>query len=119
MARGLVIVDIQNDYFPGGANPLDGPEAAAAQAARLLARFREHGEPLVHMQHVWDAPDAAFMAPGTAGVEIHESVAPRPGEAVIENARVYAPQAARSPFPLLYRRRVTWPFFWRRKSSGN
>jgi nicotinamidase-related amidase len=61
MARGLVIVDIQNDYFPGGANPLDGPEAAAAQAARLLSRFRQSGEPLVHMQHVWDAPDASFM----------------------------------------------------------
>jgi CIC family chloride channel protein len=41
------------------------------------------------------------------------------GEAVIENARVFAPHGARSPFPLLYRRRVTWPFFWRRKSSGN
>jgi CIC family chloride channel protein len=42
------------------------------------------------------------------------------GEAVIENARVFAPQASRtSPFPLLYRRRVTWPFFWRRRSSGN
>jgi nicotinamidase-related amidase len=84
MARGLVIVDIQNDYFPGGANPLEGPEAAAAQAARLLARFREGGEPLVHMQHIWDAPDAAFMAPGTPGVEIHGSVAPLPGETVIQ-----------------------------------
>jgi hypothetical protein len=40
------------------------------------------------------------------------------GEAVIENARAYAPHANRNPFPLLYRRRVTWPFFWRRKSSG-
>ena len=29
MTRALVVVDIQNDYFPGGANPLDGPEAAA------------------------------------------------------------------------------------------
>jgi nicotinamidase-related amidase len=84
MARGLVIVDIQNDYFPGGANPLEGPEAAAAQAARLLSRFRESGEPLVHMQHVWDAPDASFMEPGTRGVEIHEAVAPLPGETVIQ-----------------------------------
>jgi nicotinamidase-related amidase len=84
MARGLVIVDIQNDYFPGGANPLEGPEAAAAQAARLRSRFRESGEPLVHVQHVWDAPDASFMAPGTGGVEIHEAVAPLPGETVIQ-----------------------------------
>ena len=39
------------------------------------------------------------------------------GEAVIENARAYAPQATRSPFPLLYRRRVVWPFssFWRNR----
>ena len=36
------------------------------------------------MQHVWDAPDASFMAPGTRGVEIHEAVAPLPGETVIQ-----------------------------------
>jgi nicotinamidase-related amidase len=36
VARGLVIVDIQKDYFPGGAHPLEDPEAAAASAARLL-----------------------------------------------------------------------------------
>ncbi len=86
MSRALVIVDIQNDYFPGGAHPLVGPEAAAANAQQLLAAFRASGEPLFHVQHVWDAPDAAFMRPGTAGVEIHESVAPAPGEPVIRKA---------------------------------
>lgn len=34
-------------------------------------------------------------------------------EGVIENARAYAPHATRNPFPLLYRRRVAWPFFRR------
>ena len=76
MQRALVIVDIQNDYFPGGANPLDGPEAAAANAARLLQRFRAAGDQVVHLKHVWDAPDATFMRPGTPGVEIHDSVTP-------------------------------------------
>ena len=33
MTRALVVVDIQNDYFPGGGNPLDGPEAAAGKAS--------------------------------------------------------------------------------------
>ena len=38
------------------------------------------------------------------------------GEAVIENARAFAPAATRNPFPLLYRRRVTRPVqFWRRQ----
>jgi len=36
------------------------------------------------------------------------------GAAVIENARAYAPHAARDPFPLLYRKRVIWPFPFRR-----
>jgi nicotinamidase-related amidase len=86
MTRALVIVDIQNDYFPGGRNPLEGPEQAAAHARELLDAFRASGEPVVHIQHVWDAPDAAFMAPGTPGVEIHEKVRPADGETVFQKA---------------------------------
>jgi len=78
-----VIVDIQNDYFPGGAYPLEGPEEAARAARAVLDRFREGGEPVVHVQHVWDAEDAPFMRPGTAGIEIHDLVAPGPGEPVV------------------------------------
>jgi len=83
MGRALVIVDIQNDYFPGGAHPLVGPEAAAAAARRVLDDYRERGEAVVHVQHVWDADDVSFMKPGTAGIEIHESVAPHEGEPVV------------------------------------
>ncbi|HEX7299861.1 MAG TPA: cysteine hydrolase family protein [Solirubrobacteraceae bacterium] len=84
MARGLVIIDIQRDYFPGGAHPLVQPEAAAAAAGRVLAAFRTAGEPVVHVQHISQAPDADFMRPGTDGVEIHPLVAPMGGEPVIE-----------------------------------
>ncbi len=83
MSRALVIVDIQQDYFPGGANPLHEPEAAAGAAASVLEAFRASGEPVIHVQHVWDAPDAVFMRPGTPGIEIHPAVAPREGEPVI------------------------------------
>ena len=38
----------------------------------------------MHVQHVWDAAEASFMRPGTAGVEIHESVAPYEGEPVVQ-----------------------------------
>lgn len=84
MARALVIVDIQNDYFPGGAYPLHEPEAAAASAARALEVARGAGDLIVHVQHVWDAPDAEFMVPGTPGVQIHAAVAPQDGERVIQ-----------------------------------
>jgi nicotinamidase-related amidase len=86
MTRALVVVDIQNDYFPGGANPLDGPEAAAGKARSLLDSFRASGEPIVHVKHVWDAPDALYLRPGTPGGEINDAVRPEPGEAVVEKA---------------------------------
>jgi nicotinamidase-related amidase len=81
--RTLLIVDIQNDYFPGGAYPLVEPERAAAAARRALEAFRAAGDPVVHVQHVWDEPDAEFMRPGTTGVEIHPDVTPAAGETVI------------------------------------
>ena len=83
MSRTLLVIDIQNDYFPGGAFPLVEPERAAATAARLLAAFRAGGESIVHLQHVWDAPDAGFMKPGTPGVEINAAVTPADGETVL------------------------------------
>ena len=84
--KTLLIIDIQNDYFPGGAYPLVEPDAAARQASRLLGRFREVSEPVIHMQHVWDAPEAEFMRPDTDGVEIHDSVQPLADETVLTKA---------------------------------
>ena len=90
MARGLLIVDIQRDYFPGGAYPLVGSEDASAAAKQVLGRCREEGVPVVHLRHIWDAPDATFMRPGTEGVEIHPDVEPSEGE-----RRAAAPEARR------------------------
>ena len=60
MARALLLIDIQNDYFPGGAVPLHEMEAAAAQAARLLSHFRARGEPVIHVQHLSVRQGATF-----------------------------------------------------------
>jgi nicotinamidase-related amidase len=82
MTAALLIIDIQNDYFPGGTMELAGPGAAAAKAAALLAAFRKKSLPVVHMQHIATRPGATFFRPGTPGAEIHESVRPAPGETV-------------------------------------
>ena len=86
MARALVIVDIQNDYFPGGRCELVGPEQAAERASAVLEGFRERGEPVFHVQHLWEGDDAEYLAAGTPGVEIHESVRPAAGEPVTQKA---------------------------------
>src|SRR6185312_16775895 len=83
MKTALLIVDIQKDYFPGGAMQLVGSEAAAERAAALLASFRERGLPVVHIQHLAKRAGASFFVPGTRGAEIHARVAPAPGESVI------------------------------------
>jgi nicotinamidase-related amidase len=83
VTRLLLLIDIQRDYFPGGRRPLVDAHAAADAAARLLAAFRTTGERVVHVQHVWEGPDAAFFAPGTPGVEFDPRVAPDGEEHVI------------------------------------
>lgn len=84
MNTALVVIDIQKDYFPGGAMELSGSEAAAAKAGRAVSWFRERGWPVIHVKHLSVRPGAAFFVPGTPGVEFHPFVEPAPGEAVIE-----------------------------------
>jgi len=83
MPKGLILIDIQNDYFPGGKMPLVDIEKAAANAGRLLDAFRERGLPTFHIQHIFNDPNAPFFLPDTQGVEIHRSIAPEKGETVI------------------------------------
>ena len=82
--QALVIIDIQNDYFPGGKMELEGADAAAANAARAIEQFRSKRLPIVHVRHLATRPGATFFIPGTAGAEIHERVRPGSGERVIE-----------------------------------
>jgi nicotinamidase-related amidase len=84
MKSALIVIDIQNDYFPGGKMELEGSPEAGLQAAKLLAGFRAKGLPLVHIQHVSNRPGASFFLPDTEGVNIHASVAPRTGETVLQ-----------------------------------
>lgn len=75
----LVIVDIQQFYFPDGALPLAAPEAASANAAKLLAKFRAEGSPVVHVGH-----NAA------QGKDFHPDVMPLEGEVVVFKDEVNA-----------------------------
>ena len=80
----LVIIDIQNDYFPGGAMELEGSDAAAAKAAQTLKSFREKKLPVFHVRHLSTRPGSTFFLPGTQGAEIHAAVRPQGDEKVIE-----------------------------------
>jgi nicotinamidase-related amidase len=78
MKRALLLVDIQNDYFTGGAMQLVGMEAAAGKASTLLQFFRERSEPVYHVQHLSKRAGATFFLPVTQGAEIHPAFEPLP-----------------------------------------
>jgi nicotinamidase-related amidase len=79
----LLVIDIQAFYYPGGMLPLVEPEAASANARRLVEHFRKAGRPVIHVQHLpkgVDAPDPTGIDPQ---YRIHPDVLPRSGEVVI------------------------------------
>lgn len=83
MTTALVLIDLQNDYFPGGSMELVGSNSTVAQAQILLQLFRAHALPIFHVQHIATRSNATFFIPGTDGVTIHDSVRPAAGEVVI------------------------------------
>src|SRR5512147_680698 len=83
MKTSLLLIDIQNDYFPGGKMELVDPLEASKKANELLQCFREHGLHHVHIQHVATKPDATFLRPDGHGADIHDSVAHFVGEPLV------------------------------------
>lgn len=79
----LLMIDIQNDYFEGGAWELVGAKEAALQTQIILKQFRDKGLPIIHIQHVSLQPGAVFFLPNTEGTEIHELVTPLATEKVV------------------------------------
>ena len=86
MKECLLLVDLQNDYFPGGKMELVEAEKAATNAQLLLEAFRGRKWPIIHIQHISSRPGAGFFLPETKGVQINERVAPRSGEVIVEKS---------------------------------
>ena len=62
MPPALLLVDIQNDYFPGGKLVLPRMEAASENARKLLDRFRYQGLPTFHIRHTFLGKGPDFPA---------------------------------------------------------
>jgi len=78
----LIVIDLQNDYFKGGKWELEGIEAAATNAAKLLKNFRVKGLPVIHVRHEFPTENAPFFVPNSDGAKIHLSVHEAEGEPV-------------------------------------
>ena len=73
----LLLIDIQDFYFPGGKAALAEPEKAAANAALLLEHFRNSKQEVIHVRHNSEP-----------GGQIHKMVDPLSSEKVFSKNEV-------------------------------
>jgi nicotinamidase-related amidase len=73
----LLLIDIQDFYFPGGKLPLVEPEKAAQNAAKLLDWFRKEKLPVIYVRHNSEP-----------GGKINDIVKPLPNEKIFSKDAV-------------------------------
>ncbi|MBM3604199.1 MAG: cysteine hydrolase [Alphaproteobacteria bacterium] len=79
--RAIIVVDLQNEYWPDGGLPLENIEDAAANAARVIAHARKAGDLVVNVRH--EMPGGPVFLPGSNEAAIATAVAPAEDEPVI------------------------------------
>ena len=73
MKKALLVIDLQNDYFPRGKFPLWNTDVVLENIERAIARANAQGIPVIHIQHVAKGV-APFFNEGTPGADIHARI---------------------------------------------
>jgi nicotinamidase-related amidase len=76
VVKALLVIDLQNDYFPGGKFALWNTDATLRNIEGAIAMARAAGVPVIHIQHIADpaAGPAPFFVRDTPGADIHPRV---------------------------------------------
>ncbi|MBP9958555.1 MAG: cysteine hydrolase [Synergistaceae bacterium] len=76
MKKALLVIDLQNDYFPGGAFPLWNTDQTLENVLKAIEKAKRSNIPVIHIQHVADSKVgiAPFFNEGTEGVAIKSEV---------------------------------------------
>jgi nicotinamidase-related amidase len=85
MKKALLIIDVQNDYFPGGAFPLWNAEPTLNNIEQAIKQAQSKGIPVIHIQHIANSETgpAPFFNQGTEGVKVHRRILEAAPEAPI------------------------------------
>ena len=74
--RALIVIDLQNDYFPDGKYPLWNSEAVLDNCVAAIERAHALDMPVILVQHVADSSKgiAPFFNAGSKGVALHPRI---------------------------------------------
>jgi nicotinamidase-related amidase len=76
MKKALLIIDLQNDYFPGGKFPLWNTDVTLSNIEQAIKSAKAKEVPIVHIQHIAN-PEmgiAPFFNQETDGSKIHPRI---------------------------------------------
>jgi nicotinamidase-related amidase len=74
--RALLVIDLQNDYFPGGKFPLWNTETTLTNTEAAVLKARSKDIPVILIQHIADKSQgiSPFFNEGTSGADIHPRI---------------------------------------------
>jgi nicotinamidase-related amidase len=79
----LLVIDLQNEYLSTGKLPLVNIEQASANAVQVIARARENGTQVIHVQHIFANGELPVFEPNSNGIEFQKAVEPQTNEIII------------------------------------
>lgn len=73
MKQALIVIDIQNDYFPNGNYPLWNAEKVLSNTENAIASAIKQEMMIIYVQHIANPDKGAspFFNEGTTGVKLH------------------------------------------------
>ncbi len=74
MTKALLVIDLQNDYFPDGKFPLWNTDVVLQNIEQAIAKANAQGVPVIHIQHIAKQGMAPFFNAGTPGADIHPRI---------------------------------------------
>ena len=76
MKKALLLIDLQNDYFPRGKFPLWNTDVTLSNIEQAMKAAELKNIPIIHIQHIAN-PEmgiAPFFNQGTEGAKIHSRI---------------------------------------------
>lgn len=81
----VIVIDIQNEYFPGGKMPIPDGMKALNNSKRIVDFAHKNGMPVFFVQHIGDAQGPLF-AKGSRFADFHKDLQPTKVDRIITKA---------------------------------